>query len=125
MFSIYMRFFLTPLSHLTWANLNHTLCSVENDPWKKTFNMGNYYFFWAEFYLFLPSFIFHYFTLIVSRRVRKIIGSEMDSIKPKFEKDLYIQNINLYGERKVKKEKKSKDKKEKKDKKDKKRKKSD
>ncbi len=71
-FSLYMRFVLTPLSHLTWANLNHTLCSVENDPWKTTFNMGIYYYFWAEFYLFLPSFTMHYFTLWVARVLRKL-----------------------------------------------------
>ena len=29
---LYMRWFLMPVSALTWANLNHTLCNVEFDP---------------------------------------------------------------------------------------------
>jgi len=65
-FSVYNRFILTPISHLTWANINHTLCSVENDVFKTTFNLGEYYYFWAEFYLFLPSFIFYYLTVNLS-----------------------------------------------------------
>lgn len=56
-FTLYNRYFLAVLSYFSWANLNHTLCSVDNDPWKKAFNMGNYYYFWADFYLFLPSFL--------------------------------------------------------------------
>jgi len=75
-FSFYMRFFLTPLSHLSWANLNHTLCSVENDPWKNFFNMGVYYYLWAEFYLFLPSFMAHYFTVLVSRIILKVVSKD-------------------------------------------------
>ncbi len=55
MFTVYMRFFLTPLSAMTWANLNHTLCGIDNDPWRTYFNLGKYFFFWAEFYLFLGA----------------------------------------------------------------------
>lgn len=69
-FSIYNRLILTPVSHLTWANLNHTLCSVDNDYFKVTFDMGAYYYFWAEFYLFFFSFIFYYLTIYVSRILR-------------------------------------------------------
>ena len=30
-FIFYMRFVLTPVSMLTWANLNHNLCAAETD----------------------------------------------------------------------------------------------
>jgi hypothetical protein len=60
-FTIYMRYFLTPLSAMTWANLNHTLCSVENDPWKAYFDMGIYYWIWSDFYLALTSVVSQYF----------------------------------------------------------------
>jgi hypothetical protein len=50
-----MRFFLTPLSRLTWANLNHTLCGIDNDPWREYFELKEYYYFWAEFYLLLGA----------------------------------------------------------------------
>jgi len=60
-FALYMRWFLTPLSAMTWANLNHTLCSVDNDPWKAYFGMGKHYFFWADFYLALTSIVSQYF----------------------------------------------------------------
>ena len=55
LFVIYMRYFLTPLSAMTWANLNHTLCGVDNDPWRVTFGMHKYFYFWADFYLGLTS----------------------------------------------------------------------
>jgi hypothetical protein len=31
-FTTYMRWVLCPMSLYTWANLNHTLCGVDNDP---------------------------------------------------------------------------------------------
>ena len=37
LFCLYMRLFLTPLAHISWANLNHTLCGVDNDPFFATF----------------------------------------------------------------------------------------
>eukprot|EP00347_Sterkiella_histriomuscorum_P003746 403363105 len=55
LFSIYMRYFLTPISAMTWANLNHTLCGIDNDPWRVTFGMHKYFFFWADGYLQLAS----------------------------------------------------------------------
>ena len=51
LFAVYMRYVLTPLSQLTWANLNHSLCGVGNDPFYEHFNLGYTYFFWADFYL--------------------------------------------------------------------------
>lgn len=60
-FTIYMRYFLTPMSALTWANLNHTLCSVDNDPWKAYFKMQKYYYLWGDFYLGLTCVVTQYF----------------------------------------------------------------
>lgn len=54
-FSMYMRYFLTPLAAMTWANLNHTLCGIDNDPWRRLFGMHKYYYFWSEAYLMLTS----------------------------------------------------------------------
>jgi hypothetical protein len=50
-----MRFVLTPIAEITWANLNHTLCSLPNDPFDSFFGMGKWYFLWAEIYLGLSS----------------------------------------------------------------------
>jgi hypothetical protein len=54
-FTLYMRFFLTPMSSMTWANLNHTLCGIDNDPWRVTFGMHKYFYIWADGYLLLTS----------------------------------------------------------------------
>ena len=55
LFSAYNRYLLTPISAMTWANLNHTLCGVNNDPFYANFEMGKWYHFFAEFYLMIPS----------------------------------------------------------------------
>ena len=36
---------------LTWANLNHTLCGIDNDPFFAAFNLGEWYYFWSDIYL--------------------------------------------------------------------------
>lgn len=51
LFSFYMRYVLMPVSALTWANLNHTLCGVDNDPFYKAFDLGKSFYFWSELYL--------------------------------------------------------------------------
>lgn len=60
-FSMYMRYILTPISAMTWSNLNHTLCSVDNDPWSAYFGMENYFYVWSDFYLALTSVATQYF----------------------------------------------------------------
>jgi hypothetical protein len=60
-----MRYFLTPVSALTWSNLNHTLCAIDNDPWRAYFGMGKYYIYWADFYLALTSVVTQYFISIL------------------------------------------------------------
>ena len=64
-FTLYMRYVLTPMSAMTWANLNHSLCSVDNDPWKAYFRMHKFYYFFAEFYLGLTSVVTQYFICII------------------------------------------------------------
>lgn len=56
-FSVYMRYILMPLSALTWANLNHTLCGLDNDPFYKAFDLGKWYYGWSEFYLLFSCFV--------------------------------------------------------------------
>jgi len=51
LFSLYMRYVLMPISALTWANLNHTLCGVDNDPFYKMFDLGKWYYIWSDLYL--------------------------------------------------------------------------
>jgi hypothetical protein len=57
MFNLYMRFVLTPLSVVFWANLNHTLCGVENDPWYTKLNLGKWYLLCAEGYLMFSCYV--------------------------------------------------------------------
>jgi hypothetical protein len=57
MFCLYMRVVLTPLSLLTWANLNHSLCGVDNDPFYSYFEMGKWYYFWADLYLLFSCYV--------------------------------------------------------------------
>lgn len=72
-FTLYMRFFLTPMSSLTWANLNHTLCGIDNDPWRVVFGMHKYFYFWAEGYLCLTSTV----TTLVNGYLGKIMCSSL------------------------------------------------
>ena len=65
-FSLYMRYFLTPISAMTWANLNHTLCAVDNDPWRAYFGMHKFFYFWSEFYLCLTSVVTQYFVSLLA-----------------------------------------------------------
>jgi len=37
LFTLYERWILLPMSLLTWANLNHSLCGVHNDPFYEMF----------------------------------------------------------------------------------------
>jgi len=55
-FCVYQRWVLGLVSMYTWANLNHTLCDADNDPVFAYFNLGESYWFWAEFYLGIAAF---------------------------------------------------------------------
>lgn len=50
-FTLYERYVLTPISIATWANLNHALCGIDNDPFYKIFDLGEWYYLWADAYL--------------------------------------------------------------------------
>lgn len=50
-FSIYERYVLMPISVSTWANLNHALCGIDNDPFFAYFELGEWYYFWSDAYL--------------------------------------------------------------------------
>lgn len=76
-FTLYMRFLLTPMSSLTWANLNHTLCGIDNDPWRVVFGMHKYFFFWAEGYLALASTT----TSLVNASIGKLLCSSEQTNK--------------------------------------------
>jgi hypothetical protein len=65
-FSLYLRYILTPISAMTWANLNHTLCAVDNDPWRAYFGMHKFFYFWSEFYLGLTSVVTQYFVSLLA-----------------------------------------------------------
>jgi len=60
-FTLHLRYVLTPTSAMTWANLNHSLCTVDNDPWREYFMMHNYFYYWAEVYLGFTSVVTQYF----------------------------------------------------------------
>lgn len=46
-----------PFSLLTLSNLNHSLCGFESDPVYEHFNLGKWYWLWAELYLTLTCLI--------------------------------------------------------------------
>ena len=60
LFVVYMRYFLTPLALITWTNLNHSLCGVDNDPFFAAFDLGKWYYLWADFYLLGGCFVATY-----------------------------------------------------------------
>lgn len=67
LFCVYMRYFLAPISAITWTNLNHTLCGIDTDPWRVEFGMHKYSYFWAEFYLLPASFTSFYLNYAIGR----------------------------------------------------------
>jgi hypothetical protein len=87
MFTLYMRLFLTPISALTWANLNHTLWGIDNDPWRKYFQLKEYFYFWAEFYLGLASVTFSLFDIWVARLLCPGLFNKNEAIEGKIKND--------------------------------------
>ena len=73
MFSAYMRLFLTPISLMTWANLNHTLCGTDSDPVWLLLGLGKWYYFISEFYLGAAAFAFIAINFIICYVVKRII----------------------------------------------------
>ena len=73
LFVLYMRYFLTPMSELTWANLNHTLCGIDTDPWRVHFGMHKYFYYWADFYLLLASYTTYYMNVFLLQIIKRVI----------------------------------------------------
>ena len=48
--SLYLRWVLCPLSHLTTVNISHTLCSL-GDPLARSLGMGKWHWLYADIYL--------------------------------------------------------------------------
>jgi len=63
-FSLYHRFFLFPVSLLTWANLDQILCHSETDPFYHL--LGTWYYMFADTYVLPASLIISYGYLIFS-----------------------------------------------------------
>ena len=57
-FHVYMRWILTPIAVLTWANLNHSLCGTDTDPAYYHLGLGKWYYLWGEIYLFILQAVF-------------------------------------------------------------------
>lgn len=57
LFCVYMRWILTPLSLIFWANLNHNLCGVDNDPFFANFFPDYTYYAWADLYLLFSCYV--------------------------------------------------------------------
>lgn len=66
-FSLYQRYVLTALSALTWANLNHALCGLDNDPFYAFFDLGKSYYGWADAYLLFSCMVGYTVNFIVHK----------------------------------------------------------
>lgn len=73
MFSIYMRPVLTPLSLLTWANLNHCLCGTATDPFWLYLDLGKWYYVVGEFYLSSASILLCAFNFGICYFVKRLL----------------------------------------------------
>lgn len=80
-FSVYQRYVLASLSAITWANLNHTLCGIDNDPFYAFFDLGKTYFFWADAYLLFSCMVGYTVNFIVQKLFFAIFGAKEE--KPK------------------------------------------
>lgn len=78
LFTVYMRYVLTPLSQLSWANLNHTLCGVENDPFYALLELGHTYYFWADFYLLFSCYV----GLVLNYAICRSVSALLDVVSP-------------------------------------------
>lgn len=65
LFTLYMRYVLTPLSLLTWANLNHSLCGIDNDPFFKHFDLGESYYLLADLYLLFSCMVGNLLNIVI------------------------------------------------------------
>ena len=73
LFCLYMRLFLCPLALMSWANLNHTLCGVDNDPFYANLPMGQWYYLWADLYLLFSCYVGLVLNFVICYIVKVII----------------------------------------------------
>lgn len=85
-FGFYQRIILFPLSQLTHANLNFTLCPSMNDPFEP--HLDKWYYIAADFYIFLGGEIFH-----------RIVKFMLDNIN-KLEKLIFHRSIEYDTQKK-------------------------
>ena len=72
MFGFYQRLVLFPLSLVTHANMNFTLCSSENDPFEPF--LGKWYLVASELYIFIGGEIFHRIVKTLLDITKKVEG---------------------------------------------------
>jgi len=80
-FSIYQRYVLMPLSMTTWANLNHALCGIDNDPFYAYFDLGEWYYFWSDGYLLfscMVGYLLNYVIQVVVFAVLRVTGMKLE-----------------------------------------------
>lgn len=75
-FAFHMRWVLMPLSRITWANLNHTLCGVKNDPFYVYLELGEHYYLCGDLYLMLGCFVGHCINVPLVWTALKLFGKE-------------------------------------------------
>ena len=62
------------MSQLTWANLNHTLCGVGNDPFYENLELGHTYYFWADFYLLFSCYVGICLNYVICVAFKQVFG---------------------------------------------------
>lgn len=72
LFTLYERLILMPISLFTWANLNHSLCGVHNDPFYELFQLGKWYWLWADLYLTVACFLGFALNLVLITVLMKV-----------------------------------------------------
>ena len=79
-FCLYMRWFLTPMALLTWANLNHTLCGTDTDPFFVILDLGKWY--WPASEIYLGSLTAFYFIVnsLICYIVKRVICGDKSSV---------------------------------------------
>lgn len=69
-FGFYQRIVLFPLSQITYANLNFTLCPSRKDPFELF--LGKWYYLVSDFYIFLGGEIFHRIVKLMLDSIKKL-----------------------------------------------------
>lgn len=77
-----------PVSLLTWANLNHTLCGFESDILYEIFNLGKWYWPWCELYLTIIGLI----GFIVNFIIITIVHSAIDKLGLRNKETNHVKN---------------------------------